>query len=233
MGNNLNIFASANIEGGTYDKINIFGSAKFNGKIIANQLHVNGSAHFNSELEIERVSINGSCKFMGHIVSKSIHINGATVFDESVSIESLKINGASTFNGKVDRAQSIEINGAVDVKTLEADSIVIRGAIKCHEQLNADIIKIELNENKTSEINEMVGETIIVKPNKNFFWKKSRGLVKVKIIEGDTLELEGVEAEVVRGKNVKVGPNCTIESVEYSDTYECDPKSTVTTSKQV
>ena len=46
-------------------------------------------------------------------------------------------------------------------------------------------------------------------------------------IEGDTIELENVKCDSVRGHNIKIGENCRIKMVEYTGSIEIDKKSKV------
>ncbi|MGP3783292.1 hypothetical protein [Paenibacillus sp. 1A_MP2] len=40
------------------------------------------------------------------------------------------------------------------------------------------------------------------------------------MIEGDDIELEYTEAEVVRGDKIKIGPGCRIGTVEYRSSLQ-------------
>lgn len=53
------------------------------------------------------------------------------------------------------------------------------------------------------------------------------GRGKVLLIEGDNIEIENTRAKVVRGKNIIVGKNCTIERIEYSGEFKVDEESLV------
>ena len=44
-----------------------------------------------------------------------------------------------------------------------------------------------------------------------------------KCVPGDEIELEDVEAEIVRGRNVRIGEGCRIGCVEYSGTLTAAP----------
>ena len=48
-----------------------------------------------------------------------------------------------------------------------------------------------------------------------------------KVAGGDNIEVENTRAKVVRGKNIIVGKNCTIERIEYSGEFKVDEKSLV------
>ncbi len=52
-------------------------------------------------------------------------------------------------------------------------------------------------------------------------------LLDVELIEGDDVSLEATNAQIIRGKRVKVGDRCRIDTVEYSESLEVSPKATV------
>ena len=47
-------------------------------------------------------------------------------------------------------------------------------------------------------------------------------ILEVETIEGDSVKLEATHAALVRGKKVKIGPKCKIDTVEYSESIEVD-----------
>jgi cytoskeletal protein CcmA (bactofilin family) len=228
--NDLNVFASATINGGDYNKIRIFGTATVNGNLRAESMKVNGSSEFNGVCEINDVTVNGACEFNEMVKTKALHINGACEFNHDVSVDHLKVNGSVEFNKKVFRASSIVINGSVRADVLESDSIVVKGKLECKEQLNADVI--EITSNATSTIKEMVGEKITVKPPVQLFYKP-KGQIRVDMIEGDEIELTNVNAKVVRGNKVIIGPDCQIGLVEFSGSLSVSNKSQVDHTEQV
>lgn len=60
-----------------------------------------------------------------------------------------------------------------------------------------------------------------------------RPVLTAELIEGDVIELTHTNAKIVRGNTVKIGPNCQIETVEYSGDYTCDPNASVGTSTRM
>ena len=63
---------------------------------------------------------------------------------------------------------------------------------------------------------------------------KSEGVdVTLPLVIGDYIELINVKAHEVRGKHIKIGPNCRIDRVEYHKTLEVDPTSRVDETEQV
>ena len=228
--NNINVFAASSITGGVYNKIRVFGAADINGDVTAESLSVYGAADFNGNCDIKDMSIKGACDFKGYVKAVNLDVKGACDFNGDVHIEFLKIYGAVSFKQKVSRATDIKIYGVVEVETLEADTIMVKGVLECKEQLNADFI--EINSNSESEIKEIVGSKIIIQPDKKMFKKLGKPVV-VDLVEGDEIELENVKAKVVRGNTVKIGKYCEIERVEYNDTLVVSNKSDVKESEKI
>ena len=54
-------------------------------------------------------------------------------------------------------------------------------------------------------------------------FRTNPGRARIGSIEGDDIELENVEAEIVRGKYVRIGHGCRIGTVEYGENLEAEP----------
>jgi cytoskeletal protein CcmA (bactofilin family) len=215
---NLNVLASLTINGGTYDHVRVMGTLKVTDHLIAEKLSVYGSLKATGKCDIKNMTVNGAAKFESEVEADDLTVNGSCSFQESVKVRELKVRGAVKFLKKVHRASLIEILGAITTDTLEADTVIIKGALKCQEQLNAD--HIELSAQSHSTIKEMVGSKIHVKSEKKLFSRNKPGDIQVEFIEGDEVILENVTAKLVRGNKVIIGPNCKIEKVEYHESYE-------------
>ena len=53
------------------------------------------------------------------------------------------------------------------------------------------------------------------------------GDVQANLIEGDEIYLENTRADVVRGKQIEIGPNCKIKLIEYSESLKVHDDSDV------
>lgn len=228
----LNVFSKKVIGGGEYNHLNLYGSCKVTGDIKAESADVFGSARFEKSAEIKKISVKGACKFLGPVKTENMSLYGSTKFEDEVSVKELTIYGATKFFKKVHRSEKIMVYGAVKVDTLEADYIRIQGAIHCKGELNADKIEINSDSNNNIYINEMVGEEIICKKKSKLFSFRSSGKIQVNVIEGDKIYLENVEAKVVRGKHVKIGPDCVIDHVEYQE-LEVSSKSAIKSQEKI
>ncbi len=99
--------------------------------------------------------------------------------------------------------------------------------------LNADQVDVKIfGECRAQEIG---GQTITVKQKTSLFGTIFKpffqNILEADLIEGDHIDIENTK--IVRGNHVKIGPNCTIGLVEYTDTFHRDKKAIVTDSKKL
>ena len=80
--------------------------------------------------------------------------------------------------------------------------------------LNAERLKIYLCEDSSAA--EVGGGRITIAQ------EKKRGRLKAQSIEGEELDLEAVEARVVRGNIVRIGAGCRIGLAEYTQDIEIE-----------
>lgn len=214
MNNNLTLFADATINGGIYEKVKVFGQANVLSDINASEMRVFGSCTFNGKCQINYVKLLGESEFCDYVDVNELNVKGACNFKEDVKVVRLKIYGATKFLKKVYRSEELQFFGSVDANVLEADNIYIKGSINCSEQLNGEKITIILH--NCSQIKEIVGTHIEIKPGFKIFLRKKHNAV-IDTIEGDEIYLENVITKTVRGNNITVGPNCKIDLIEYRD----------------
>ncbi|MFW6265026.1 MAG: hypothetical protein ACOC3B_02865 [Bacillota bacterium] len=111
------------------------------------------------------------------------------------------------------------------------------------EGVNAEFIYI--NPLEKSMINNLMGSKIIISDNwkgdsdfnrvpktmSNSYYlkhiKESASAIFVSQIEGDSIYLDNLKADLVSGIDVVIGDNCEIEKVEYSSKVKISKKSRV------
>ena len=99
------------------------------------------------------------------------------------------------------------------------------GAVQIGGLLNAETV--EISTNPAVRIHAIGGGTIRVlqKDTTTFLgiFRTNPGRARIGSIEGDDIELENVEAEIIRGKYVRIGHGCRIGTVEYGENLEAEP----------
>lgn len=98
--------------------------------------------------------------------------------------------------------------------------------IKTGGEISAD----KINAEGCIDADEIVGDNIRILSH----WHTPRLLnfinrftSKVRVIEATTIELSGVKAETVNGRDIKIGPDCKIENIDCSGTLSVDSGSIV------
>lgn len=245
----MKITGSGSISGGEYKDVKIAGSGDIlgdikcevvaisgegncKGKISSKEIKVSGSFTCLNDVEVEEcIKISGVGRFNGTVKSKELRISGDGHFNGDIKGETIKISGDSNVKGNVSFS-NMKISGGVEIQgDCEGNEFIGRGAGTIGGLLSAD--KIDLKVADTWKIKEIGGEEIkVTKENiKKFlfltFVFRNKGKLVCDSIEGDNINLEYTECNIVRGHNIIIGEGCSIKKIEYSGNLTIDEKSTV------
>jgi cytoskeletal protein CcmA (bactofilin family) len=213
--NNLSVTGNGSAAGGTYDRAKIVGEYSVQGDLACGRLSVLGNLDVEGGLKTERVNLCGELKVRGDMASQSLKAAGAIKVDGNYIAETLSIYG------------ELAVEGSCEAERLDLRGVIAGG------MLNAGTIDIRLFFGE-SKLKEIGGETIAVRRAGMLDWRR---LVKpfltggealiAETIEGDNIYLEHTKAAAVRGTNVRIGPGCEIDWLEYRNEYRADPRSSV------
>ncbi|AKN30033.1 integral membrane protein CcmA involved in cell shape determination [Clostridium carboxidivorans P7] len=225
----MKISGSGKISGGKYNEVKISGSAKVEGDIECYTYKCSGSSSVNGNAKAETVGISGSTKITGDLDTDEITVSGSLHILGDVNARKVKISGSSDIGGSL-HTEDIQISGSVSIDgDCEAENFNARGGFKIGGLLNAGNVDIEMYGN--CRVKDIGGENIKVRLGKGHFFGKmlnlfmdSKGL-EAGTIEGDDIFLENTTAKIVRGNNVTIGDNCSIETVEYRNKINIDSNS--------
>ena len=183
----------------------------------------------------DEIRINGVCTVEGDLEAESLYINGVCTCNGNVFAESFACDGVLTIQGNL-RGGTIDIDGVVKVHgaKVEATRIDCDGVLTIPGgEVSADVVDAD----GSISAAEIVGDQIKIKS----YWKNSfvkllfklgekinMKLSVIDIIEGTTVELQGVRAKTVNGKDVYIGKNCEIEHVDASGELKIHPSAIVT-----
>ena len=215
------------------------GSAKGDGSITASEeIHCSGSLKGTGDLKSGDIRVSGSAKMDGNVTgTEEIKVSGSLTGKE-IKGGSVKVSGSVSCNSL--SGTEVKISGGIRVeKDLEADHAIISGSGYIHGLLNAEVVEIGDSDGLvisfgsdagTLRIGAIGGSSIHIskKGAHGLFFRKtaqnesSRCFVYTDTIEGDEIELDGVQADCVRGHNIIIHRNCRIGQVEYSGTLEVE-----------
>lgn len=230
----LNFSGMGKCSGGEFDRVNISGTGKIQGNIKCSKFDASGMAKVFGDVESEKFNTSGVSKIEGNLYSKEIDVSGVLKCTGEASSNEVRVSGMATVEQSL-KSHRIEGEGCLTVKgDIECEQVDVYGMIDCRGFLNCE--NLELGLVGTSNINEVGASNIKIENGKsnsigifNVFTpaKYKNNKLVANIIEGDDIVLENCEAKFVRGKNIKIGENCKINTVEYSGNIEVDKKSKI------
>lgn len=178
--------------------------------------------------EFNSVHIEGVGNCSGKIKANDIHVEGVFNCSGEIDATYLYCEGVSNFKENI-RAKKISVEGVLNEKRgtkIEAEQIICEGVIKSGGEISSDILDAE----GCIDADEIVGDQIKILSH----WHRNRLLdlinrfhSKVRFMEATTIELSGVRAETVNGKDIKIGPKCQIDNIDCSGTLSVSPDSFV------
>lgn len=210
--NDMHIAGSGTIAAGDYGSVHVSGSGRINGPISCADLHCSGSAKAVGDvISAGDVKCSGSFHCCGKIEAALVSCSGSAKIDGSV------------------KAGTIKMSGSIRANDMEAERIVVSGGCGVPGLMNAETVEINLGGKCTVGSIGCGKLTVRLGAGSGWLWFGHRrdDLLEVGTIEGDEIELENTTADVVRGKNVIIGKNCSIKTVEYSQNLSVDPSSEV------
>lgn len=216
--------------GGHFSLVRLNGSGTVNSDLKCEELECNGSGTLKGNVAATKVNVNGNARFHGTIEGEKLKVDGTAKVAQDLLVKNVKVSGKVNVEGKV-KAEQINIHGILTVGgDCEAESFKGKYRFSIGGLLNAEEIDVEVyGECRAKEIG---GQAITVKQHKGsfigaIFKPFFKNQLETDLIEGDKIVLENTVAKVVRGHQVKIGPNCKIDVVEYTDEFSQDKNSVV------
>lgn len=190
---NLNIIGKSSVGGGRYHKVNIMGELSVLNDLEAAEIKVMGSLDSDHTVSCDKIRVLGNANAEQLQVKESGTVLGLL---SSVTVE----------------AEHFEVMGEVRCSdSFSCGDLKVNGVIEVEGLLNTE--RLCIKSRHVSRVKEMGGKRVKVSSSIAFV----RSVLRAQIIEFDEVELECTQAELVRGRNVTIGENCSIDVVEYTD----------------
>lgn len=174
----------------------------------------------------------------------NLTVEGVGTCSDDIKADDIRVEGVFNCSGKLDagyfscegvadfksniRAKRMEVQGVLTVRggKIEADEITCEGVIKAYGEISAEILRADGCINAS----EIVGDRIVI--NYHHTWSHFMRIFKrdhsnVKVIEATSVELSGVIADTVNGRDVTIGPDCIIKNLDCNGTLAIDKSSVV------
>ncbi|MEF7439094.1 polymer-forming cytoskeletal protein [Paenibacillus lautus] len=231
----LKITGTGSSSGGQYGKVRIDGAGQVNGDLDCRELTGNGTMSLNGDVAADTIRVNGSGTIKGNVDAEELHVAGSLSVKRGVRSRSIFIGGHCSIHGDSE-SKRLDVTGNLrshgDVRS---EAAAFHGGFKIDGRLHVGTADIRLLGRCLAQ--EIVGDRITIRKKGKRLWEMLslplRGTrLEARIIEGDVLDLEYVEADVVRGNRVILGPGCEIRQVEYRDELTQHPEAQVRASRR-
>ena len=229
------------VEGGSltvHGPIEIDGASKVEGAVWGESLEVNGSFQAASGCEISGdAAVDGSFRVEGGpctiggdgevdgsfqveegpcAIGGRLEIDGSFQVGSDLSVGALEVDGNVSVQGSVRAAGDIDVDGVFKAGgEVQAEAFRATGTVRIDGLLNAETVKLTLcGEDRIASIGG--GRVTVERGRSGFFFSfKNRPRLVSELIEADEIELEATDCQIVRGDNVRIGPECVIDRVEF------------------
>jgi len=235
---NINISGTGKINGGKFAEVNISGLGQILGDVEANRIEVSGMGTIKGSAKMQRFLVNGNGTVEGELEGSELHTSGNFKVNGPVKVKDIRNQGRARFNDSV-KAEKVSSYGYISVsQDLEAENFICNGSFAIEGLLNANNVEVEIN--GVCYAREIGGEEILVKSSPttpwhflykiiNPFLRSRHELDKLTtdILEGTVVNISSTNAKIVRGSDIRIGPDCHIGEVEYSNKLEVDERAIV------
>ncbi|WP_433956408.1 hypothetical protein [Paenibacillus taichungensis] len=208
----ISIIGDGSSSGGVYGKVKVVGDSSFNDNLFCDQFKCTGTSVVYGSLKSTDIKITGTLTLKERSVVGSDEQEGNHASNLYAKAEHMKVVGELHVSGDC-QVENMKLNGRFTITgTLSAESMTLKIM-------------------GPSEVKEMGGSIISVKNSRGKLleglFTGNKSILKADLIEGDEIELENTEAEVVRGDKIKIGAGCRIGTVEYRSSLQIHPQSEV------
>ncbi|CAM3842511.1 hypothetical protein COLU111180_10530 [Cohnella lubricantis] len=199
------------------ESMRLIGTTRSNGGKFGN-VKIVGESELIGQTECESLVCTGTSQVKGDLKAGTVKLTGELDVEGCLSARRAVITGQANVRGNC-RGENFKLMGELMVEgDFESEACMVTGAVKVRGLLNAE--KLEIRLHGSSDAAEIGGGTILIKPSRGHRLKRvfafgQSPILRANTIEGDRLDLEYTKAKVVRGNEVRIGPGCEIERVEY------------------
>lgn len=236
----MKIAGSGTIAAGEYnEEISVCGSGKINGNVSCTEFKCSGAVKAVGDIVCAgEAKISGTMRTEGNIKAESLKVSGTCTVDKGVTVKGDVVLSGNLKVGENLKCSEIAVGGGLNVGAdVEAETIKIDGTVQCGGLMNAEKIEIRL-EHSENKISSIGGSEISVYPGKTSFVNKVPILSKIvgcklgvleveESIEGDSVSITSVKCPSIVGRVVKIGADCEIDVVKYSEEVTVDPEAKV------
>ena len=222
--------------GGQFNLVKLNGIGKVNTDLECSGFECNGTGTLKGNLKSIAARVSGTGRFAGTIESEKLTVEGTAKIRQNLFVKKLNISGKVDVEGSV-KCEDIQLHGSLIVgKDCDAETLKGKYRLTVGGLLNVGEADLEIY--GPCYAKEIGGQTIRIRQHKGsiigtLFKPLLKTRLETDLIEGDTIELEQTTAKMVRGTHVRIGPNCQLDVVEYTEEFFQDGNAVVGESRKV
>ena len=225
---------------GTYngDVLRASGSTRVEGDLTLSEARVSGSFTCIGSIDASLTSFSGSTRITGDLVADAIRASGSlSVGGDLNARATARLSGSTAVSGTLGSGE-VRVSGSLRAGRVRCSKLVASGSLRVEGDVECEYFELEAwgrcrigGVLKSKSIHVRGGErrTII---RIGFIEISSvgrrKGVLEVKRIEGEEVDLEYTECEEVRGVRVRIGKGCIVRgNVYYVEHVEVDPSANI------
>ena len=238
LGNDMKFMGETTHPGGQFRDIRVVGRTRMEGDVTCRSLACMGEARLSGGLQSGETRILGHATVAGAVDGGDCTVLGQMECAASLRVRKLNCTGQLKVKGQVD-AEKVRLYGQMVVQgDCNVDDFESNGAFEISGLLSVD--RLLVHPNGPCKVAEVGGARIEVRRRVGFLGRNGMAdwihqmlpgsrssRLEAQMVEGDEVFLEDSVVGTVRGALVQIGRGCRIGTVEYQDSYSCEPGSEV------
>lgn len=225
----LHIAGMGKSAGGIYGKVQLDGMGSIGGDLDCTSFTGNGSVSVKGSLTSRTIRIHGNGSVDGPVDALEVNIGGTAKIKSHVRCRTMSVSGRCSIHGQV-TADKIEVGGCLNAENIQSGKMKVKGNFNVDGTLQAETIDIRLFDR--CEAQQMNGNYIQVRKKGKRIWEQFSlsfrpARLFARVIEGNLVDVEYTEADIIRGNRVILGPGSKVRLVEYREEFIQDPTAEV------
>lgn len=218
---NISINGKGQIDNGKYDYVVINGAASSEEGFEAIETRINGTLKCNGPVKCEYLKCNGTARLFSDIDINELHCDGSIISagTNPIKIKQIYCDGAAKFSSDV-ITKTIDIDGSLNLMyncNLTADKVFCDGSIIVNGNITTNLINSDgFIYARTISAKNVFIRTKITAIARKLIMRKTDTVISE--ITGEEVDLVGVKASKVSGKNIVIGDKCIIDHIECNGT---------------
>lgn len=195
------------------------GSGRVTSDLNAKQVRISGSCRIEGACDAQEFHSSGSSRVQGNLRAQEFHSSGSTRVAGDLRAQEIHSSGGLKVEGSILDTQELRTTGSLAVVgSVGVQEFTSKGSFRIGEGLTAQQVDVRLR--GTCRVPFIRATHVDVRGGRR------RGDLRVETVEGEDVYLEDTRANLVRGKEVRIGPYCSIGVVE-AEKLEVHETSTV------